>query len=65
MHAHPCTPVPAALAGEPERAKAVMRGHGVLDDEWGAALAALDEDAVRRLQVACHAALGYLQSERA
>jgi hypothetical protein len=42
-----------------------MRGHGVRDDAWGTAVAALDEDAARRLQVACRAALGYLQSERA
>jgi hypothetical protein len=41
-------------AGNPERAEAVMQGHQRLDEEWRAAMAALDEDALRRLGAACH-----------
>ena len=52
------------IAGDPERGKAVAGGHGDLNQEWDAAIAALDEDDLRQLQAACHAALGYLHSEQ-
>ena len=51
------------MVGDPEREKAVVRGHGDLEHEWSAAMSALGEDDLRRLQAACHAALGYLRAQ--
>ena len=42
-------------AGNPERAEAVMQGRQRLDEEWRAAMAALDDDTRRRLGAACQA----------
>ena len=52
------------FAGDREREKTVAAGHGHLDSEWNAALASLDEDGLRHLRAACHAALDYLRGER-
>jgi len=50
-------------AGDPERAKAVMRGGGNLCEELRAVTAALDEDSLQRLRATCAAALRMAQNE--
>ena len=53
------------MAGDPERAGAVRRGHGRIDHECGSALMALSEEQRYELRTACHELLEDLRGGQA